>query len=70
MVRFGMATKIKARARGRRYTLGRHSFAKISEVEGIKTNDELEADFREFDRKGLSASERRRILARKYGPQV
>ncbi len=50
-----------------RYTLGRKSFAKISEVEGIKPSDALEAEFREFDRQGLSPKARRARLARKYG---
>lgn len=59
-----MATKAKAPPR--RFTLGRKGFAKISAVEGIRLSRELEADFHEFDRNGLSNAERRRILARKY----
>lgn len=59
--------KAKAPPRPGTYTLGRNRFAKISEVEGIKPSRRLEEDFREFDRRGLSATERRRILARKYG---
>jgi hypothetical protein len=49
------------------YTVGRDGFAKISAVEGIKVSPAAEADFREFDQRGLSAAERRRALARKYG---
>jgi hypothetical protein len=41
------------------YVLGRASFARISAVEGIRLSPAMEADFREFDRKGLSAPQRR-----------
>jgi hypothetical protein len=53
------------RAKG--YILGRNSFAKISAVEGIRLSPEMEARFREFDQEGLSASERRKALARAFG---
>lgn len=53
-----------------RYTIGRKSFAKISEVEGIKPSRQLEEDFQDFDRKGLSPRERRAIIARKYGREA
>ena len=49
------------------FTIGRNGFAKISAVEGIQITAAMEADFREFDRKGLSASQRRAVLAQKYG---
>lgn len=49
------------------FVLGRSGFAKISAVEGLKITAAMEADFREFDRKGLSAGERRAAIARKYG---
>ena len=49
------------------FTLGRQGFAKISAVEGIRLSPEMEARFREFDRKDLSASERRKALARTFG---
>lgn len=49
------------------FTLGRQGFAKISEVEGIRMSPTMAAEFREFDRKGLSPEERRRIIAAKYG---
>jgi|MDTD01.2.fsa_nt_gb hypothetical protein len=49
------------------FTLGRQSFAKISEVEGIRMSATMAAEFREFDRKGLSPEERRKIIAAKYG---
>ena len=48
------------------YTVGRRGFAKISAVEGIQLSSEMEARFREFDRKGLSASERREAIARAF----
>lgn len=49
------------------FVLGRSGFAKISAVEGLKITAAMEAEFREFDRKGLSPSERRAAIARKYG---
>lgn len=42
-------------------------FEKISAVEGITFSAELKADFRAFDREGLSDEERRRAIAEKYG---
>ena len=49
------------------YTLGRSRFAKISAIEGIHMTAAMEADFRDFDRKGLSAEDRRRVIGKKYG---
>ncbi|WP_339833279.1 hypothetical protein [uncultured Parvibaculum sp.] len=49
------------------FTLGRQGFAKISEIEGIKMSRAMAAEFREFDRKGLSPEERRKAIAAKYG---
>ena len=49
------------------YILGRARFAKISAIEGIRLTAAMEADFREFERKGLSAADRRRIIGKKYG---
>jgi hypothetical protein len=49
------------------YTIGQRGFAKISAVEGIHLSAEMVRDLREFDRKGLSAEERRTYIARKYG---
>jgi hypothetical protein len=60
------ARKTSSRSVGA-YTVGRERFAKIAAVEGIKTSPRVEEDFREFDRKGLSAEERRREILRKYG---
>lgn len=49
------------------YILGRTGFAKISAVEGIRTTATMDEDFREFERKGLSAEDRRRMIGSKYG---
>ena len=49
------------------YMIGRKRFAKICAVEGIRLTAAMEADFRAFEKKGLPASERRKILAAKYG---
>ena len=48
------------------YTIGRRSFAKISAVEGIRLTEAMDEDFKEFDRKGLSAKDRREAIAKKY----
>ena len=60
------ASKSRKRA-SKSYTIGRVAFARISAVEGIRTTDSMNEDFQEFERKGLSAEERRKIIARKYG---
>lgn len=49
------------------YVIGRSGFAKISAVEGIQLTESMISDFREFDRRGLSADERRKAIGRKYG---
>lgn len=53
--------------RTRGHTIGRKGFAKISAVEGVRLTRAMEADFRSFDREGLPAQERRKIIAAKYG---
>jgi hypothetical protein len=50
----------------RRYTVGRSAFARISAVEGIRLTEEMQRDFSEFDREGLSDKDRRKAIARKY----
>ena len=64
-----MKTKSPRRASAS-HTIGRGGFAKISAVEGIVLSRETEADFREFDRQGLSVAERRKALLRKYDRKV
>jgi hypothetical protein len=49
------------------YTIGRQGFAKISAIEGIQITAAMDAEFHEFERKGLSAAERRKVIAKKYG---
>jgi hypothetical protein len=60
-----IAPPSNAAAKG--FKVGRQAFAKISAVEGIRLSREMARDFGEFDRKGLSAGERRKVIARKYG---
>ena len=55
----------KSAAKG--FKVGRRAFAKISAVEGIYLSPKMARDFGEFDRKGLSADQRRKAIARKYG---
>ena len=48
------------------FTLGRKGFAKISAVEGIRLSADMEQRFREFDRQGVSAVDRRKSIARAF----
>lgn len=48
------------------FILGRKGFAKISAVEGIHLSADMEQRFRDFDRQGVSASERRKTIARAF----
>jgi hypothetical protein len=50
-----------------KFVIGRSRFAKISAVEGLRITAAMETEFRDFDRRGLSAQERRKIIANKYG---
>jgi hypothetical protein len=64
-MKFTLSKSSKRSTKG--FVLGRARFAKISAVEGIRTTPAMEADFRDFERKGLSADERRKVIGRKYG---
>lgn len=46
--------------------IGARRFAKISAVEGIMLTGEMQTRAAEFDRKGMSAEERRRSILRVY----
>ena len=59
--------KTPTRPAGKRYTIGRDGFAKISAVEGIRLSREMRRDFRIFDERGLSSEKRRETISRKYG---
>ena len=48
------------------FILGRKGFAKISAVEGIRLSADMEKRFRDFDRQGVSASDRRKSIARAF----
>ena len=56
-----------ARAANVGYVVGREGFAKISAVERIHVSPKMIGEFRSFDKGGLTAPERRRILSEKYG---
>ncbi|WP_310540544.1 hypothetical protein [Phenylobacterium sp.] len=49
-----------------RFTLGRKNFAKISAVEGIRLSADMEQQFREFDRQGISDVDRRNAISRAF----
>ena len=55
--------------KGAEFTIGLADFEKISAVEGLHLSAEMKTMFREFDRQGLSAEERRRRIVAKYGKQ-
>jgi hypothetical protein len=59
-------SKKPAKRAAKGYTIGRAGFAKISAVEGIKLTPSMAANFREFERQGLSPEERRKAILRKY----
>ena len=59
-------TKVLERP-AKRFVLGRARFAKISAIEGIHLTPEMQRDLRHYDKLGLSADERRKRIARKYG---
>jgi hypothetical protein len=48
------------------FALGRETFAKISEVEGMPLSDEMKKAFAEFDAQGLSHEERRRAIIGRF----
>jgi hypothetical protein len=50
----------------KRYVLGRDRFGKISEVEGIRLSRPMKRAFAEFDRKAMSAAERRRQIIGRF----
>lgn len=52
---------------GAGHVIGRAGFAKISAVEGIRVSPGMRAEFRSYDKAGLTAPERRRRLTEKYG---
>ena len=60
------ATKSRQGTR-KRVRLGRCAFEKISAIEGITIDAELEGEFKEFDRTGMSAAYRRKAISRKCG---
>lgn len=61
------APKPSKRTAAKAYVIGRSGFAKISAVEGIRLTEATDADFREFERQGLSAEQRRKVISSKYG---
>ena len=54
------------KASAKSYTLGRAGFAKISAIEGIHLTPEMEAQFLDFDRQGLSPDDRRKAIAHAF----
>ncbi len=52
--------------RSGQFTIGARRFAKISAVEGIVLTEKMRARGAEFDRKGMSAAERREAIIRAH----
>lgn len=48
------------------FTLGRNGMTRLNAVEGIRLSQTMQGTFREFDRRGLSADERREVLAKVF----
>jgi hypothetical protein len=63
-------TKAKKPAKSKTLTLGLVGFAKISAVEGITLRSSTRKMFADFDRRGLSAAERRREIFEKHAKKA
>jgi hypothetical protein len=48
-------------------TIGLAGFAKISAMEGLHLTRDMRVTFRDLERKGASARERRAAIVKKYG---
>jgi hypothetical protein len=51
-------------------TLGLKGFAKISAIEGVRLSSDSRRMFEEFDRKGLTAEQRRKVIAEKHAKKA
>jgi hypothetical protein len=58
--------KPSAKKRVTKVVIGRERFAKISAVEGIQPSAAMRKRVAQFDRRGLSAAERRREIIKAY----
>jgi hypothetical protein len=54
----------------RGFTIGRAAFDRTSAVEGLRRDAASEDMFADFDRRGLSAEERRRAIQARHGIEV
>lgn len=59
-------TNPSAKATVKRITLGLDGFAKISAVEGISLKTSSKRMFAEFEKRGMSAEQRRRAITEKH----
>jgi hypothetical protein len=64
------ATKAEKHTESKTLTLGLVGFAKISAVEGITLRSSTKRMFADFDRRGLSAAERRREIFEKHAKKA
>lgn len=64
------STKAKTAGKTKGLTLGLVGFAKISAVEGIELRSSTKKMFADFDRRGLSAAERRRFIFEKHAKKA
>jgi hypothetical protein len=60
-------TNKRSKAKAGDVIIGLAGFEKISAIEGLRLSREMKATFRELDRKGASARERRAAIIKKYG---
>jgi hypothetical protein len=62
----GMKKQTSRSKTDRREIIGRERFERISAVEGIRLSGEMKRAFAEFERRGLSAEERRRVIVGRF----
>lgn len=59
-----------AKSTGRRITLGMGGFAKISAVEGVSLKASSKRMFAEFEKRGMSAEQRRCAITEKHAKKA
>jgi len=64
------STRRPQKTSGKTLTLGLAGFTKISAIEGVRLSSDSRRMFEEFDRKGLSAEQRRKAIAAKHAKKA
>jgi len=63
-------TNRTSKTTSRSFTIGLAGFAKISAVEGVSLSTESRRMFAEFERKGMSAQQRRKAIVAKHAKKA